>query len=67
MIIFKLDDLIWQKKTTSKIVADETGLGATTISRLRNGKNGYVSLKTLDKLCKYFHCKITDIIEYIDD
>ena len=67
MIIFKLDDLIWQNRTTSKNIADETGLGTTTISRLRNGKNGNISLKTLDKLCKYFHCEITDIIEYIED
>lgn len=67
MIIFKLDDLIWQNRTTSKKIADETGLGTTTISRLRNGKNGNISLNTLDKLCKYFNCNISDIIEYSKD
>lgn len=28
-------------------------------------KNKYVSLKTLDKICKYMNCNISDVIEYI--
>lgn len=26
----------------------------------------YVSMSTLDSICKYFHCKIEDIIEFIE-
>ena len=26
----------------------------------------YISMSTLDSICKYFHCKIEDIIEFIE-
>lgn len=29
--------------------------------------NSYVSLEVIDRLCNYFHCSITDIIEFIPD
>lgn len=31
------------------------------------GKNKYVSLKTLDRLCNIFDCNIEDIITYVKD
>ena len=67
MIIFKLDDLIWEHRTTAEDISQKTGIGKSTISTMRNGKNINISIKTLDRLCKYFNCKISDIIEYIDD
>ena len=67
MIIFKLDDLIWEHRTTAEDIFQKTGIGKSTLSTLRNGKNINISIKTLDRLCKYFKCKISDIIEYIED
>ena len=29
--------------------------------------NAYISLEVIDKLCNYFHCGITDIVEFIPD
>ena len=65
MIIIKLDDLIWERRTTAKDIAKATGIGSSTISKLRNSKNTNISINTLDKLCKYFNCKLTDIIDYL--
>lgn len=67
MIIFKLDDLIWEHRTTAEDIFQKTGIGKSTLSTIRNGKNLNVSLKTLDRLCKYFKCKVSDIIEYVED
>ncbi len=67
MIIFKLDDLIWKNRTTAEDVYQKTGIGKSTLSTIRNGKNLNISLKTLDRLCKYFNCKISDILEYVED
>ncbi len=67
MIIIKLDDLLWQNKMTSKMLAEKTGLGTATISKLRNGKNINVKLNTLNTLCKYFDCSVSDILEYVKD
>lgn len=65
MIEIKLDDLIWRHRVTADKIAKETGLSKNTISKLQNAKNLNVSLATLDKLCEYFDCKISDILEYI--
>ncbi|MBO6273262.1 helix-turn-helix transcriptional regulator [bacterium] len=65
MIVFKLDDLIWERRVTAKDIAEATGLGSSTISKLRNSKNVNINTNTLDKLCKYFNCKLTDIIDYV--
>ena len=67
MIIIKLDDLIWQNKTTAEEISKQTGLGSSTISKLRNSKNLNISLNTINKLCKYFNCKISDLLEYTPD
>ena len=65
MIVIKLDDLMWERRITSEEVVKATGLGSSTISKLRNSKNVNISINTLDKLCKYFNCKLTDIIDYV--
>lgn len=31
------------------------------------GKNKYVSLKSIEKICKVYECNISDIIEYIPE
>ena len=67
MIEFKLDDLIWMKRTTAQEVHKATGISCATLSNMRTGKNLNVSINTLDLLCKYFNCKVGDIIEYTPD
>lgn len=67
MIEFKLDDLIWEHRTTAEDIFQKTGIGKSTLSTIRNNKNINVSIHTLNKLCKYFNCKISDLMEYIPD
>lgn len=31
------------------------------------GKNKYVSLQSIERICKAYNCNISDIIEYIPD
>ena len=67
MIVFKLDDLFWEHRMTAQEVKRATGLSATTLSNIRNGKNTNISVKTLDKLCQVFKCPLSDIMEYVPD
>lgn len=67
MIESKLDDLLWRYKTTAEKLAQDTGLSTNTISKLRNNISKNVSIKTLNTICKYFKCNLTDLIEYIPD
>lgn len=67
MIICKLDDLIWQHRTDAKTISNATGISPNTLSRWRNNKTGAYETKTLNTLCKFFDCKISDLIEYSKD
>ncbi len=67
MIIIKLDDLIWRNRTTAGEIAKATGLGTTTISKLRNSKNTNISINTIDKLCEYFNCNVSDLMEHVSN
>lgn len=44
---------------------DAAGIGTTTISKL--GKDQFVSMEVLVKICKVLDCNIGDIVDYIPD
>jgi putative transcriptional regulator len=50
-------------KKTDLVV--ELGLSKATVAKM--GKNENVSMEVLEKLCKYFNCQLTDIVEHISD
>ena len=39
----------------------------STPSMARMGKNEYVSLEIIERICKALNCDISDIIEYVPD
>ena len=67
MIIIKLYDLVWKHKVKGYQIAEATGLSTATISKLMRGENIDVKLSTINKLCEFFNCKLSDILEYISD
>lgn len=67
MITCNLDDLIWRHRTTAKDIFIKTGISTNTISRWRNNKTSCYDAKTLDLLCKYFNCKVSDLLEFTPD
>ncbi len=42
-----------------------TGIGTGTLAKL--GKNEYVGMEVLDKLCKALDCGLEDIVVYVPD
>ena len=67
MIIIKLYDLVWRHKVKGYQIAEATGLSTATISKLMQGENIDVKLSTINKLCDYFNCNLSDIVEYVPD
>ncbi len=67
MIICKLDDLIWQHRANAKEIAKVTGISTNTLSRWRNNKTGAYEAKNISLICKYFNCKVSDLLEYVPD
>lgn len=67
MIIIKLYNLVWRHKVRGYQIAKATGLSTATISKLMQGENIDVKLSTINKLCGFFKCGLSDIIEYTPD
>ena len=41
-----------------------TGISANILARM--GKNQYVSMETIEKICKKMNCTIDEMMEFID-
>lgn len=67
MVKIYLSNLMGAKKSTIQDIANATGLSRTTISNLYHEKVSAISFETIAKLCDFFNCKLSDLIEYIPD
>jgi DNA-binding Xre family transcriptional regulator len=62
-IVIKLKDLRIKSQLTQRQVADELGIVEGNYRKLENNRVKSVSLKTVETLCRLFHCKPNDIFE----
>ena len=61
----KLWKLLIDKKMRKTDLMEASGIGTTTLSKL--GKDQYVSMEVLVKICKVLDCNIGDIVDVILD
>lgn len=61
----KLFHLMIDKGITNAELMEQAGVSANIITRLK--RNNYLSLDTIEKICKVFHCGVDDILEFISD
>ncbi len=66
MIKYKLHDLLWQMRLKQKDLAKGADITESTVSKLVRGDED-CKLSTIDKVCNYLDCKITDGIEFEKD
>lgn len=57
--------LLIEKDMTKTQLREALGISMSTLAKI--SKNEYISMGLLDSICKYFHCKIEDIIEFIEE
>lgn len=62
--IFKLSNLLNEKNISINKLMRDTNTDFKVIKRLKNGDLLRVDIIVLARLCDYFNCSITDIIEY---
>ena len=73
MIRFYLQKMISEKqfkesrRITMAEITEATGINRVTLSKMINQKGYSTVTDNLDKLCKFFDCKLEDIAEYISD
>ncbi len=56
--------LLIDKDMTKKELMNAVKISKSTIDKMSRGE--IVSLTILDKICKYFDCKVEDVIEYVE-
>lgn len=62
--IFKLTDLMKEKKISINKLMRDTNTDYKVIKRLMNGDLARIDIYVLDRLCNYLDCDMNDIFEY---
>ena len=62
--IFKLEDILKNKKISINKLIKDTDTDFKVIKRLMTGELVRIDIFVLARLCDYLHCDINDIIEY---
>lgn len=55
--------LLIDKDMTKKALMQATGISKSTMDKMSRGEN--ISLEVLDRICNYFECSISDIMEHV--
>ena len=61
----KLWKILIDKRMNRTDLKDAAGIGTTTLSKL--GKDQFVSMEVLVKICDTLDCNIGDIVDYIKE
>lgn len=61
----KLLHMLIDKDMTIADLQKQAGYSANISTRLRN--NTYISLESVEKICRVLNCKMDDIIEFVSD
>lgn len=60
---------LWKKLIDHKLkkmdLLEIADISRGTLAKM--GKDEYVSMAVIDKLCQYFDCRVEDLIEYVPD
>lgn len=73
MLKFKFKQLLAEKEfkdgkaVSITEVAKATGINRMTLSKIANKKGQSTVTDNLDKLCAYFECEISDLVEYVEE
>lgn len=73
MIRFKLGEQLEKKqfrdsrRITLQEVSEATSINRSTLSKILNQKGYSTGTDVLDRLCVYFGCSISDLVEHLPD
>ena len=62
---FKLDDILKNKKISINQLMRDTNTDFKVLKRLMTGELVRIDIFVMARLCNYFNCEITDIVEYV--
>lgn len=59
----RLFHMMIDKKITNAQLKDMAGISANIITRLK--RNEYISLESIEKICRTLSCSVDDILEFV--
>lgn len=66
MLKMKLHIKLAEKRMTQKELSEATGIGKNSISRYCNDTFEKIDKEHIAILCKFFNCKVSDLLEIED-
>lgn len=60
----KLFKMLIDMKMTNAELAEKAGVSANIITRLK--RDQYISLDSIEKICRTLHCGVDDVLDFID-
>lgn len=57
----------WGKNITLTEVSNETGISRMTLHRALKNEEYKLSTDSIDKLCAFFKCDLSDLVRYVPD
>lgn len=61
----KLFHMMIEKEMTNAQLQQKAGFSANIITRLKH--NGYISLESIENICRVMDCGVDDILEFVPD
>ena len=55
------------QRVTLDSIAEATGIHRATLSKIASQRACNTTTDNLDKLCRFFHCSLAEIAEYVPD
>lgn len=72
MIRYRLRELMSEKafredrRVTFEEISAATGVNRTSLSKMANQRGYNTTTDNLDRLCKFFGCRLDDLAEYVE-
>ena len=67
MIKVKLDLVMAQRGVNLSELADIVGITPSNLSRFKCGRTHGVRFDTLSAICQALHCRVEDVLEYVEE
>ena len=64
---FKLRKMLFDRNISINRLMRDTGTDYKVIKRIMDGELTRLDIQVIGRLCNYFDCSFTDIIEYVSD
>lgn len=65
-IVLHLDRLMVERKISLNELAEKVGITNANLSKIKNNHITAMRFSTLVALCEVLHCKVGDLIEYVE-